>query len=248
MSQSADRAMITEWPLPRIVAVGREIHRHDQAAQVATRAMLDHFNGTKPDDTAGWIITPDGNDLTVRFLRRVPSGEVVAGWDVSVANGVAGPVVTVGSLTRLSAEDQAMERARRTAVASVPSPPCSASMNTVVLQDPTSDEWLVWLLSPPRGPSSVPVGQHYRMRVSADGGTLLSSEALTRSCLMLDRTQVPNGAAPVALTVTHLVSATPVETHVFQSLRTGVPIYVGAGGRAWRVDGARIDEIDPQSR
>jgi hypothetical protein len=48
----------------------------------------------------------------------------------------------------------------------------------------------------------------------------------------------------VATFVTHLLSDIPAPTHVYVSFQARLPLYVGAGGIVWRVDGARIKAVD----
>jgi hypothetical protein len=40
--------------------------------------------------------------------------------------------------------------------------------------------------------------------------------------------------------ITHIISETPIETHVFVSLLHKVPVYVGTARGVWRVEGDRI--------
>ncbi|MFW2341740.1 hypothetical protein [Brevundimonas sp.] len=237
---------VTEWPLTKIVALGTDLYRHDQAAWVATDVFLAFLGDERPSDIVGWIVTGTGTDLTVRFLRRAGEDDLRPGWDIRVVDGVAGPVVAASDDAVLGAADKAQFRARQTAIAALGRPPCSRNMNTVVLADPDSEDWLVWLLTPVPDARSVPVGGHIRHRVSADGLTLLSREPLSRSCLTLEQSDTPEGSTTAGLFATHIVSDTPVETHVFLSLQSGLPLYVGTGDGVWRVDGATIEPVEVQ--
>jgi hypothetical protein len=50
------------------------------------------------------------------------------------------------------------------------------------------------------------------------------------------------GAKPVGIAVSHVVSDTPLETHVFLSLQEKLPFWVTAGGRTWIVENGAIRE------
>jgi hypothetical protein len=43
-----------------------------------------------------------------------------------------------------------------------------------------------------------------------------------------------------AMTITHLVTDYPLETHVFTSLLLHLPVYVATSRRMWRVNGDQI--------
>lgn len=236
---------VTEWPLTKIVALGTDLYRHDQAAWVATDAFLEFLGDERPADIVGWIVTGAGTDLTVRFLRRA-GDDLRPGWDIRVVDGEAGTVVPAADDAVLDDREKAAFRARQTASAGLGRAPCSRTMNAVVLTDPDSEDWLVWLLTPVPSAGALPIGGHIRHRVSADGLTLLSREPLSRSCLTLEPSTTPEGSTTAGLFATHIVSDTPVETHVFLSLQSGLPLYVGTGDIVWLVDGATVEQVEVQ--
>jgi len=55
--------------------------------------------------------------------------------------------------------------------------------------------------------------------------------------------QSVNGT-PAALTVTHLVTDYPLETHVFASMSSRLPLYVGTSRGTWLVDYDSIQLLD----
>ena len=237
---------VTEWPLAKIAALGTDLYRRDQAAWVATDVFLEFLGEERPADIVGWIVTGTGAELTVRFLRRTADNDLRPGWDIKVSDGVAGPVVPAADDAVLGADEKARFRARQTAIAALGRPPCSRNMNTVVLADPDSEDWLVWLLTPVPSAGAVPIGGHIRHRVSADGLTLVAREPLSRSCLVLEPSTAPEGSTTAGLFATHIVSETPVETHVFLSLQSGLPLFIGTGEVIWRVDGATVEQVEVQ--
>ena len=233
---------VEAWPLERISFLGREIYRHDIAAWVATDQLLESAGGTPPSDLRGWIVRPHDDGLMVRFLR-IEDEIVRPGWDVVVHNGEAGPVAAPAQSV-LSDEEQAQFQARETAISNLGPLRCSNSVNTVVLRDPASDEWLVWLLAATTEPNTIPVGGHYRFRISADGRTVVTRDQLSTGCLTLEP---PDDGSSVAFFMTQIVSDTPVETHVFLSLLNGVPLYVAAADKLYMVAGDQIAVQDMPS-
>lgn len=244
LAQSSEAAPtpvpITEWSRAKVIAMGQEIQRHDVASWVATDALMAKYRGTPPTGLTGWIVVPDGRNLRVRFIR-MQDETASAGWDVIVRNGRAGDVIEVADGT-LTPDEQAMFRARQTAAANIGRLRCSPRMNSVVVDDPDSDGWLVWLLTSTDDANIVPMGGHYRFLISADGSAVQQRDMLTNSCLPMSRA-APQGAQPAALTISQIVSNGPVETHVFLSLQQRLPIYVIAGGNLFEVNGARIRNV-----
>lgn len=244
LAQSPDPATtpipITEWSRAKVIAMGQEIQRQDVASWVATDALMAKFQGTPPAGLAGWIVVPDGRDLRVRFIR-MQDDTAVAGWDVVVRNGRPGEVMDVADGV-LTPQERARFRARQTAAANIGRLRCSPRMNSVVVDDPDSDGWLVWLLTSTNDANIVPMGGHYRFLISADGATVQQRDMLTNSCLPMSRV-APQGGQTAALNISQIVSSGPVETHVFLSLQQRLPIYVVAGDNLFEVNGASIRDV-----
>jgi hypothetical protein len=231
---------IRVFDLRTLERLGEAIWRQDSAAWVATdalRARHPEALGT----VRGWLVDEAGAHPRVRFLREGAGGPEVA-FDV-VVQGRERTEVSAPADRRLSAEELAAFTARRSAAAAV-GPVCRAGYNTAVVKDPDGDGWLVWLLAPSPAAGVVPLGGHYRFTLSADGRTVERRDALSASCMTLAAGAAPpKGATLAGLAVGHVVSPTPVETHVFLSRMYRVPLFVSAGGRAWKVDGGRIGEM-----
>jgi hypothetical protein len=232
---------IEEWSPDKVNTMGRAIYRQDTAAWQATDALLAAFDRDRLTDLRGWIVVPEGDDLKVRFLRQTPSG-FRPGWDVVVTADGAGPV-TIPADDPLTARETAQWQARQTALANVGTLRCSANLNTVVVADPDSDDWLVWLLTTTTDANIVPMGGHYRFRISADGLTMVRRDQLSNGCLNMALTSPDRPQRPEALVVTQIVSSGPVETHVFLSLQNRIPIYVIHGDTTFVVEGDCIRDV-----
>ena len=229
---------VEAWPLEKTAAIGSAIYLQDRAAARATDALLASSNGTPPQGLIGWIVIPKNQGHLVRFLTGDTSNPSAA-FDISVdADGRAGRV-TAASDPTLPPEQRAQFHARLTAGTNLTTSDlrCAARYNAVMLDDPDSDGWLVWLLASTTEPTVVPMGGHYRFHISADGKTVLKREQLSTSCLNLEKP-----ANSVALTTSIVVAAQPLEVHVFLSLYARIPIYAVAGGKLWSFQGASITD------
>jgi hypothetical protein len=238
-SQDAPPTPVEAWPLEKVQRLGQALYDQDIAAARGTDALLARFSGQPPSDLAGWIVVGEGRNQTVRFLAREGDG-FRAAWDIPVRNGRAGAVVEVTD-TALPPEQLAMFRARTTAASNIGALRCTPRYNAVVLNDPDSDGWLVWLLASTNQSNQLIVTGHYRFRISADGTEVLRRDQLSATCII--QTADPAQGQLAGLTVSHIVSPQPVETHVFTSLLYRLPVFVVAGDKLYGVEGARIREV-----
>lgn len=241
LAQAQPPAPIREFDLRTIERLGRAIHRHDVAAARATDALLKAVPDPAKEGIIGWIVVETGESDRVRFVRNTGAGPEAA-YDVDVPKQGA-PVVSSPSARALSAEELADFTARGTAVRNVPRV-CRPRYNAVVLKDPAGDGWLVWLLAPSPAAGVVPVGGHFRFSITADGKTVKRRDALSTSCLAIDPRQgIPKGGRPLGMVVSHVVSPTPVETHVFLQLLHRIPMYVATGKVNWKIEQGRIGRM-----
>ncbi|PZR34165.1 hypothetical protein [Caulobacter segnis] len=223
--------------------LGATIYRQDRAAWLASDALTAKIKDPAKEKIIGWVVEGHGDAETVRFVRDAGQGPELA-FDVEVtAKGAGKP--TAPSDRVLSEPARAAFAARMTAARIAPRP-CAGTFNSVVAKDPTSDGWLVWLLSPSPTRGAVPVGGHYRFSISADGQTVKQVDALSASCLTLQ--PPPANAGGAGLVASHVVSPTPVETHVFLSLAYRQPLYIVTGDQFWPVQEGRIGAPSPIKR
>ncbi len=238
--RAPDPVPIEEWSLEKVSAMGLAIYRQDVAAWVATDALIAHLNGAgPPTGIAGWIVIDEGETQRVRFIRQA-EGTLRSAFDIVVRDGRAGAVQPVDE--PLSEIEQTSFLARQTAIANVGRLRCAQQMNTVVLDDPDSDGWLVWLLTPMPDSGAIPLGGHYRFRISADGGTVLLRDQLSNTCFFAERP--PAGQRENAMMFyTQIVSRGPVETQVFLSIQNQLTLVIVAGDRFFSIGGTRIADI-----
>lgn len=245
ISAETARPPIREFDPRTLEQLGATIYRQDRAAWLASDALVAKIKDPAKERVVGWIVEAHGDADTVRFIRDLGKGPE-AGFDVEVSVKGAGPV-TAPVDRALSAEERAAFAARMTAARVAPKP-CAGTFNSVVAKDPTGDGWLVWLLSPAQTKDAIPVGGHYRFSISADGGTVRQVDALSASCLALRAPPMPKDARPVGMVASHVVSPTPVETHVFLTLAYRQPLYIVTGDQFWQVQQGRIGPPTPIKR
>ena len=172
-------APIEAWSFDKMEVMGRAISRQDRAAIAASDVLHRRFPDGDPPGLSGWVVTDEGETQRVRFVLDDGSGPR-AGWDVTVRDRRAGPLVQPTDTT-LSPDELAQYRARMTAAHNVPPMRCGL-LNSVVIRDPESDNWLVWLLASANDAHNLPFNGNFRFRISADGQTVLRRDQLFTHC------------------------------------------------------------------
>lgn len=233
--------------------LGREIFRQDQLAWVATDVLMDKVGREKlvaEQVTAGWVVESTGPAPVVRFLR--PKGDAVeAAYDITFKAGnkpalakPEKPELTASQLVRVKAirsSDVALRGAKR--------PWCGGNFNQVVVLDPEGDGWLVYFLRAKPSRDEIPVGGHFRISVSADGLTVKRVDQLFASCMTLNKQPPKEATETAALVMNHIVSAKPIETHVFLSLQDRTPFFVVTrDGKVWHVADGKISDTGESVR
>lgn len=242
---------IREFPVETLARLGREIYRHDQLAWVATDLIMQQMSTEQmaAGGAAGWIVdAKESGPSLVRFLR-VSGESFEAFYDVTFPQS-GSPKVRLPMSRKLTPPQLARAKAVRTAVdayVAASLPWCGGQFNSVVLDDPDGSGFLVYLLRPMPAHDVIPIGGHYRITVSANGATAEQIDQLFVTCLAMNpRENAPKGSDPVAAAVGHLVSSTPLETHVFLSLQAKLPMYVTTpDARIWIVANGAIASITP---
>lgn len=226
-----------------IERLGKDMFRQDSAAWVGSDALMAKVKDSGAAGLRGWIVVETAKGQRVRFLRDVGQG-LEAGYDVDVTPDLK-TVVSEPTDRVLTKEEKANFAAWNTAFDGLRGQPvCRPNYNHLVLKDPESDGWLVWLMAPMTETGTIPIGGHYRFSVSADGRKIMRRDALSASCAIIPKPDESKGR-PSANVMTHIVSDTPVETHVFLQMQNGTPLYVLAGAKVWAIDGGKIRDLGP---
>ncbi len=255
-AQLRSRMSTTAKPIPaglrtaveRASRAGRMIYDHDQAAATGTDVLLENIKPRDQERLGGFLalldVDPAGvaqPSFTVFFVGQGDDPKVIYRIRVPAKAGGKATFERVDPPAPLTVIAGLMLRARQTAIARMPA--VTQPMNPVVLPAGSvtgEDGFLVYFLAGTKQPKVAVFGKHYRALVSADGRTVKRFEPLSKGALELPLSGQRPGTQTAYLVVTHDLTDTPLETHVFASLLHGVPVFVLTRRGTWRVDGARI--------
>lgn len=226
-----------EAGVQQAVDLGWKVYAYDQAAWHGTDAMLADVPDARTRGIAGWIVNDTGDGRETVFFRPAKDGGHEAVW-AGVYDGrkvIRRTTYAPGERVLVAAElalVQATELARAQKAER-----CAASpFNTVVFPTGKPDGgFYAYLLTPQEKAGEIPFGGHHRFEIV--GGTVKERRGFTKSCLTIPLAN-DKGKTPEALTVTHLLDATPTEIHVFSVYAAGVPVYVLTAGnnRVWSTE------------
>lgn len=225
--------MQPEWTaaVARAEALGRAIYEYDAAASMATDVLLAKFGDRPP--VAGFLAVKDP-ELVVYFFDRAGPG---AAFRVAMRGDKPGPLEAMDGKKPLSTAAQGARQAFA-AASEVEFPRAPGPYNFVVLPGSIASQpgWLVYFLSAPRDPGELVIGGHVRIGVGADGKTIREMTPLSKTPVRIPPPP-PNAAASL---VTSMVADTPLETHVFVSLGSPRPLFVGTRVGLWKLERGHV--------
>jgi hypothetical protein len=226
--------------IERAEQIGRELYEHDRAAWLATDAMFAELDLSRQGNVRGWATRRDGDAIVVAFVDGSTDGELRGIYRATYVNGaLTAHGVSNDVLTDLEAR---LYRARTMSLEAL-TEPCAPRYNTVALprleQSADGVDVDVYLMPGTTDANMVPVGGYFRYGVDADANQIIDRQPFARSCLTLSRAN-PNMERVAALFFTHVLSATPTETHVFINLVQGVPLFVGTSAGVWGLQEGRV--------
>lgn len=228
-----------------IEVLGREMHRQDVAAARATDILFAQRLDLSKFPGRGWVVTEDAEGMLVTFVGEA-EGKYHALFYVR-PYGKEDSKFRFANQRPLSSVERAQFRAREVTRRAITTR-CSDRYNSIVLKDPFSDSWLVYWLAATLEHGVIPIGGHYRFTVSFDGSTIEHADKLSASCLKLDKKKIPPDTDFKAFVVSHVVSDTPIETHVFYSLLHDVDIAVATPENThWMVSKGKISVIPKEN-
>jgi hypothetical protein len=237
-------AAIRDFDLPTIEKLGEAIYLHDTAAGVASDWALKILPERLRVSLRGWVVeeTPQGLRAIMVSLQgdapcnaceiTVKSGKVLADG----AKIHAKPI----PLTESQGKLYAARLLAMTALATLEL--CSPNYNSVVLPDPDGAGFLVYALAATKKPDEVLIGGHYRFTIDPNAMVIERVDRLFRSCLTIPAPKREPGKDPVEMLASHVVSDTPLETHVFLSRMHGFPFLIITPGSdtVWRIADGKI--------
>ena len=228
--------------------LGTMLYRQGLASAIGNDVMLANVRAPKELGIAGYLTLrdcdEDGRPLDrwqVTFFSANAPPSALCRVRVPMQRRATPEFALLDPPTRIPNDLGRLIRARQAALAAIG--PTTQPQHPVILPGRVigKDGILVYLLAgSPREDIAV-LGKHHRVLVSSNGKMVVSVEPLSNTeievPLALLPITVPGGGSPW---ITHLVTASPLETHVFVSLWHRTPVQVGTSRGNWMVDGARI--------
>lgn len=235
---------IRNFDLPTIEKLGRDMYERDILAAAATDILFKNSISFTENRLRGWVVSRESGHDIVTFVAESFS-QPRAVFEIR-PNEVPARQIRKLDNTELAPDLITQYNARQLALQNIDEP-CSDRYNPVVLKEPNSQNYLVYALAATTKPNIVPVGGHYRFTIDPSGRRILQKDKLSRSCLVFSKTpgDLPPGATLSGYAMSHIVSNTPVETHVFLNLLHRIELSVGTiDGVVWQVSGGKISKND----
>jgi hypothetical protein len=227
---------------------GHDIYLQDKAAALGTDVLIQHVGSLKGAGVGGYLAVRDAEETglprpswTLIFYTRGDTPAIKYRIHVPMERGEHPRLEAVEPPAPASPRITALIRARQSAIEAAG--PFSQPINPVVLPAGgfgQGDDVLVELLAGTERPGVVVLGRHFRVVVSGDGKQVKSVTPLSNSAMELE-TRDEKGNRVVALGASQLVTDYPVETHVFASLLSGLPIWVMTSRGPWLVNRDSIE-------
>lgn len=235
---------IRDFPITTIETLGEQLYRQDVMAATAFDTLFAAHPEAQQIPIRGWITESNADAQRVFILQEKDAKQSLAFIinfpkdSPPAVEAHLGEPLTPFIKTRLAA--------RRTAIEAIPKF-MAEKYNFEVLDDPDGNGFLVYGLAATTKPDEIVVGGHYRVSVTADGSKAEQVDSLSRSLLILPKKSgdIPKGSELSGHMMSHIVSPTPVETHVLASLQHNTPLYVATSETdLWKVYGGRIEKVD----
>jgi hypothetical protein len=236
---------IRDFDIKTIEMLGRQIFEQDTYAARATDILLGFLGD--PDELSkqqigGWIVVARDRHTFVRFAKNDGDSPRPA-YDIMFESPKHG-VLMVSKEEAFTESELAQFKAIRLVIENIPQE-YSPNYNTVVLPDPAGKGLLVYALAATTEDDQILVGGHYRFSVSATGEKISQIDRLFKAFLVLpvQPTNWGDGNKAAGYAVTHIISDTPLETHVFLSLTYKQPFYVTTrNNKLWKVADGHITQ------
>lgn len=120
---------------------------------------------------------------------------------------------------------------------------CKGKYRAVVVAPPgmPADRIAVYYIGTVPKEQGLMIGRHYRVDVSGDGKTALSIAPSTTACLVLP--PQPSGNEKTITLIKHTLTPAPSEFHVFLSLLSRQPLFIGTKSGVWQVKDGKIQPL-----
>jgi hypothetical protein len=237
---------IRSFPLPTIVNLGIRLYQQDKIASDAFDFLFTSHPEAQKLQLRGWITEYRDDNRRVYIIQGSDEQHPSLAYMLTLLTDGSTKVADRRGdpLPDFVAKRYA---ARQAAIASIHNLAPGRNYNFEVLDDPENKGgYIVYALASSNDPDEVVVGGHFRVTVS-EVGKVKRVDALSKSFLVLNkRAHDPKAPAPVGLSMSHTLSATPVETHVYLSILHRLPLIVSTEHDVWKVEEGIITKVDPK--
>lgn len=180
--------------------------------------------------------------LAITLLRFAVDAAEIRQFDLKTIERLGNELTQVSQRPDRGATTAAKKRAKQTAMTALQGKLFNVRYDYVVLDDPERSGSLVYALGTTKSPNEVVLAGHFRVTVSADGEKAERVDALSRSLVISGERAAPAGTKLAGMYMAQLVSTKPLETLIYTSNLTKLPIVVPTppNGQVWHVENGRI--------
>ena len=171
------------------------------------------------------------------------SASEIREFDLKTIERLGNELTRVSQSPQKGATTPARKRAKQAAMAALHGKLFNIRYDYIVLDDPDGSGFLVYALGRTNDPNEIVLAGHFRVTVSADGGRAERVDALSRSLATQRKGKdLPPGYHQVGMHMAQIVSSKPVETLIYTSNLTNMPIAVATppNGQVWFIENGRI--------
>lgn len=231
---------------------GRLLIALSRAGLLATQDLMSRVPNPESAGIDGWIAEAEGQAVRVSFYDNTNEGPKLVYRAEVLGGRVTSRNTFLGSYHPDMPRAQARLVAARTTVEALNHSACSPQGFNILVVPPAAAGGPidVYEISAPSQRGRVPIGGHFRTRVSGSG-QVGESHAFANACSDIVITEPPAGRQPPPVPVNAGTDTIPTEVHVLMSAISGRALTFTAGdpARQWLIAGARIAEIrDGQPR
>jgi hypothetical protein len=234
--------------IERAEAIGTALYLQDKASAIATDVLFARVKTPEKRGLGGYLTLREGDasgpkpSWFVLFYTAGDDPRIVYRVHVPMEPGTTAEIEERSPPEAPSDEVRVLIKARQLAIARLPE--IRQPINPEILPGSAIGESgiLVYLIAGTERSNVAVFGRHYRVLVSADGSQVKKFEPLSNSVLELPLagSDAPKDKQLVGLSVSHVLSDAPIETHVLVSRQYKLPVYVATKRGDWRVDDGRI--------
>ena len=238
---------IRSFPIATIEKLGRELFERDGMAAQSFDLLFEAYPDAKEKNLRGWV-TELGEATSKVYMLKAKEEDFRLAY-VVVFEKNKKPRVEAHLDEPLPEEIAKRFSARVAAIGALPGF-YDRPYNFEVLDDPDGEGYVVYSLVASRKAHEMVVGGHSRISLAADAKTVKSVDALSNSLLILDKREGQGqGQDAVGSIVSHVVSDTPVETHVFLSLMHRQSLFVvTSDGAIWNVEEGKVTKTEMNAK